>query len=120
LKAGTDPTVSAAVLTAAKAPDASEDDIGRCDEHPSSRPRMPGAAADSRQPTADSRQPTADSLTPSQFGKRSKREGLLGGGRSGAVATQVTISKIRQQRRRKSPKTNKQRKQLPLTSIRIG
>jgi hypothetical protein len=67
------------------------------------------------QPTA-----AADSLTPSQFGKRSKREGLLGGGRSGAVAAQVTSSKIRPQRRRKSPKTNKQRKQLPLTSIWIG
>jgi hypothetical protein len=77
LKADIDPTVSAAVLTAAKAPDASEDDIGRCDEHPSSRPRMPGAAA--------------DSLSPSQFGKR---EGLLGGGRSGAVAAWATSSKI--------------------------
>ncbi|GEL40802.1 hypothetical protein MEX01_13930 [Methylorubrum extorquens] len=103
MKVGIVPTVSAAALTAAKAPDASEDDIDRCDEHPSSRPRMPGAAA--------------DSLTPSQFGKR---EGLLGGGRSGAVAAQVTSSKIGQQRRRKSPKTNKQRKQLPLTSVRIG
>ncbi|CAX25755.1 MAG: hypothetical protein MIN69_02845 [Methylorubrum extorquens] len=106
MKVWIDPTVSAAVLTAAKAPDASEDDIGRCDEHPSSRPRMPGAAA--------------DSLTPSQFGKRGKSEGPLGGGRSGAVAAQVTSSKIRPQRRRKSPKTNKQRKQLPLTSIWIG
>ncbi|WIU38341.1 hypothetical protein [Methylorubrum extorquens] len=106
MEAGIDPTVSAAVLTAAKAPDASEDDIGRCDEHPSSRPRMTGAAA--------------DSLTPFQFGKRGKSEGLLGGGRSGAVATQATSSKIHRYRRRKSPKTNKQRKQLPLTSIRIG
>jgi hypothetical protein len=106
LEAGIDPTVSAAVLAAAKAPDASEDDIGRCDEHPSSRPRIPEAAA--------------DSLTPSQFGKRGKREGLLGGGRSGAVAAQATSSKIHRYRRRKSPKTNKQRKQLPLTSIRIG
>jgi hypothetical protein len=120
LEASIDPTVSAAVLTAAKAPDASEDDIGRCDEHPSSRPRMPGAAADSRQPTADSRQPTADSLTPSQFGRRGKSEGPLGGGLTGAVAAQATSSKIHRNRRRKSPKTNKQRKQLPLTSIRIG
>jgi hypothetical protein len=103
LKAGIDPTVSAAALSAAKAPDASEDDIGRCDEHPSSRPRMPGAAA--------------DSLTPSQFGKR---ESLLGGGRSGAVAACATSSKIHQHRRRKSPETNKQRKLLPLTLIRIG
>ncbi|SOR28992.1 conserved protein of unknown function [Methylorubrum extorquens] len=106
MKAGIVPTVSAAALTAAKASDASEDDIDRCDEHPSSRPRMPRAAA--------------DSLTPSQFGKRGKSEGPLGGGRSGAVAAQVTSSKIRPQRRRKSPKTNKQRKQLPLTSIWIG
>jgi hypothetical protein len=113
LEASIDPTVSAAVLTAAKAPDASEDDIGRCDEHPSSRPRMPGAAADSRQPTADS-------LTPSQFGRRGKSEGPLGGGLTGAVAAQATSSKIHRNRRRKSPKTNKQRKQLPLTSIRIG
>ncbi|WP_458438403.1 hypothetical protein [Methylorubrum extorquens] len=106
MEAGIDPTVSAAALTAAKAPDASEDDIGRCDKHPSSRPRMPGAAA--------------DSLTPSQFGKRGKREGLLGGGCSGAVAIQATSSKIHRYRRRKSPKANKQGKQLPLTSIWIG